>query len=345
MAVRLRSVHLLVPTRRRPAIRTVPDRPIGPWQPPAYEVGGDGKIVGATPGNRHNWGRWGEDDQRGTANLLGPDAVAAAAGLIRTGKRFSLGLPLGGDTPGIGNRPAPRHLFPRPMSDAIVGDTLEGLESADDVLILDLQASTQLDGFGHFGDRSALYNGYWAGLVTGRSGARRLGIHHQADGVVGRGVLLDVARVCGIDPFESAIDAAMLEETASAHGVEVGAGDVLLVRTGWLETWWSDPASRRRRRSSGLAPSVVDWVADRDLAMVAADNRTVEVIPGPEDAPLLSFHRSALVDLGLLVGELFDLEELATDCAADGVHEFFFVATPLPVVGGVGSPLNPLAIK
>lgn len=231
------------------------------------------------------------------------------------------------------------------MSDAVVGDTIDGLESADDLIVLDLQASTQLDGFGHFGYDHFLYNGYWAGLVTARSGARRLGIHHQAEGIVGRGILLDVARVCGTDPFEDAIDADMLEAAATHHGISPESGDTLLVRTGWLEAWWSDRDLRRRRRSSGLAPSTIEWIADHDIAMVAADNRTVEVVPGPEHSPLLAFHRAALVDLGLLVGELFDLEALAADCAEDGVYDFFFAAMPLPVVNGVGSPLNPLAVK
>jgi kynurenine formamidase len=137
----------------------------------------------------------------------------------------------------------------------------------------------------------------------------------------------------------------MLDQTAQSQGVEVGAGDVVLVRTGFMKAWLESEKPRRRRRQSGLACSTIDWIADRDVAMVAADNRTVEVVPGPAGDDALPFHVAALRDLGLLVGELFDLEDLAAACKGDGVYEFLFVAMPLPLVNGVGSPLNPVAIK
>jgi kynurenine formamidase len=326
-------------------VRPVTEEALEPWEPPDYRVDREGKVIGASPGTPNNWGRWGRLDQRGTANLLTPARVARAAGLARTGRQFSLALPIGHGQPTPGTRPAPRHVMHRPMSDAVVGDTMSGIESSDDLIILDLQATTQLDGHGHFARGHVLYNGYWSGLVTGRSGARRLGIHHHAGGVVGRGVLLDVARATGLDPFEGVISPEMLDATAAAQGVEVEPGDILLVRTGWLGTWLDDPDLRRRRRSAGLSLETIDWIAAADVAMVAADNTTVEAIPGPSGHPLLPFHAAALRDLGLLLGELFDLDGLALDCQADGVYEFLFVAMPLPVVNAVGSPLNPLALK
>jgi kynurenine formamidase len=326
-------------------VRPVSEALLEPWEPPRYRVDGDGKVLGATPGHPHNWGRWGPSDQRGTANLLTPELVAGAARLARTGRQFSLALPIGGDEPNPGTRDAPRHLMFRPLSDAVAGDTMSGVESSDDLIVLGLQATTQLDGHGHFAHGHVLYNGYWAGLVTGRSGARRLGIHHHANGIVGRGVLLDVGRFAGLDPFTSVIGPDLLDATAAAHGVEVRPGDILLVRTGWLGAWLDDPEARRRRRCAGLYLDTVDWLAAADVAMVAADNRTVEAIPGPPDHPLLPFHTAALRDLGLLLGELFDLDELAADCQTDGVYEFLFAAMPMPVVNAVGSPLNPLAIK
>jgi len=136
--------------------------------------------------------------------------------------------------------------------------------------------------------RRLLYNGFWAGLVTAQSGARRLGIHHQANGVVGRGVLLDVAGALDIDPFETSIDTEMLEETCHRQLVEVRPGDILLIRTGWLSAWLADPATRRRRQS-GLAATTIPWLAEHEVAMVAADNRAVEVIPGPTDGLPLPF--------------------------------------------------------
>jgi kynurenine formamidase len=329
-------------------MRDVPQPRLRPWEPPAYRVDADGKVEGATPGTPNNWGRWGDDDQRGTANLFTPERVAAAAGLVRSGKRFSLALPIGGlATPS--HRPPPLHLFHHTTADRILGDRgMGGLQTSDDYVVMALQGSTQLDGFGHVGAGDTLYNGYWAGLVSARSGARRLGVHHQAIGIAGRGVLLDVARRQGVDRLapDVAIGPEMLEATASAQGVEVKAGDVLLVRTGQLG-WWLDLPDKGEAGigEPGLSPRTVPWLAEHDVAMVATDTTAVEIIPFEEGQPALGLHIGALRDLGLLLGELFDLDDLAGDCAADGVYECFLVATPMPVVGGVGSPLNPLALK
>jgi kynurenine formamidase len=323
----------------------VNEEPVEPWDPPSYRVDADGKVQGAVPGQPHNWGRWGPLDQRGTANLLTAERAVAAAGLARTGRSFSLALPIGAEQPNPGTRAAPRHVLHRSLSDAVVGDTFAGVESSDDLVVLGLQATTQLDGHGHFARGHVLYNGFWAGLVTGRSGARRLGIHHHAGGIVGRGVLLDAGRVLAIDPFEGTIGPDDLAAVADAEGVVVGPGDILLVRTGWLGAWWDQPDLRRRQRNAGLTLDTIGWLAQADVAMVASDNRTVEAVPGPPGHPLLPFHAAALCDLGLLLGELFDLDELAADCEADGVYEFLFAAMPLPVVNAVGSPLNPLALK
>jgi len=327
-------------------MRNVPDSPLSPWQPPSYSVDADGKVVGAVPGKPNNWGRWGDDDQRGTANLLTAEGARDAAALVRRGEVFSLALPIGHGAPNVGTRSEPLHLVRRATADQVVGDTDHlNIESSDDLVVLALQASTQLDGHGHFAYEHTFYNGYWSGLMTAGQGARRLGIHNQAGGVVGRGVLLDAARHTELDPFTGVIDAAMLDSVAAAQGVEIRSGDIVLVRTGWLGTWLSDPETRRRRRQAGLALDTIDWLASHDVAMVAADNKTVEAVPGPEGKPILSWHIGALRDLGLLVGELFDLDALADDCAADGVYEFLFSAAPLPIVNAVGSPLNPLVVK
>ncbi len=211
-------------------MREVPEAKLRRWSPPAYAVDERGKVVGATPGEPNNWGRWGDDDQRGCLNLFTAEHVGAAATLARTGKRFALGLPIGGP-PMPGYRPAPLHLFGQTTGDFVLGDGR--FQYSDDYVVLALQATTQLDGFGHVGDSDVLYNGYWAGLITASSGARRLGIHHLADGIVGRAVLLDFAKD-GPLPGGHAIEADALEATARAQGVEVRAGDILLVRTGHL---------------------------------------------------------------------------------------------------------------
>ena len=328
-------------------MRDVPDQPLQPWQPPAYTVDGNGKVEGARAGEPNNWGRWGDDDQRGTANLLTSERVAEAAALVKTGKRFSLGLPIGG-LPTPGYRSEPLHLFESTTGDKVLGE--QGLQYSDDYLVLNLQATTQIDALSHFGAGGRLYNGYWAGVVTSHSGAKRLGVHNVADGLVGRGVLLDVARQQGVDRLEPGfvIGPDELDAAAAGQGVEVRVGDIVMVRTGWLG-WWMEQAGAGERHGygdlPGVSPRCVPWLAERDVAFLATDTLAVEVVPPEEGVPPMALHVGALRDLGLLLGELFDLDELAADCAADGVYECFLVAAPLPVVNGVGSPLNPIAIK
>jgi kynurenine formamidase len=318
-------------------VRDVPDGKLKAWSPPQYEVDANGKVVGAVPGEPNNWGRWGADDQRGCLNLLTPERIAAAATLARTGKRFSLGLPIGGPTKMPGYRPPPLHLFGETTGDFVLGDGR--LQYSDDYVVLALQATTQLDGFGHVAGGDLLYNGFWAGLITASSGARRLGIHHLADGIVGRAVLLDLA-VGGPLPGGHAIEADELERVAAAQGVEIGPGDILLIRTGHLG--WLLEGNDETAGAPGVTYRALPWLHERDVAMVALDNVAAEVLP-PEGP--LPFHVGAIRDLGMMIGELFDLDALAADCAADGVYEMFFTAPPLPVVNGVGSPLNPICIK
>ena len=326
-------------------MREVPDQPINAWQPPAYSVDSNGKVQGVAPGTPNNWGRWGDEDQRGTSNLCSDERVAAAAALIRTGKRFALGLPIGIPTPGY--RQSPQHFMAMGAGDGVLGDGNERIQMSDDYVVLALQASTQLDGLAHVGANGALYNGYWSGLVTARSHARRVGVHHQANGVVGRGVLLDVARHSGQDalPAGFAIGPDELDATAAAQGVVVQPGDAVLVRTGCLGAAMAKGGARPAGGEPGLSARAVPWLHDHDAALVATDTMTCEVVPADTGTQLLDFHVGAIRDLGLQVCELYDLDALADDCASDGVYEFFFACMPLPVVNGVGSPINPLAIK
>jgi kynurenine formamidase len=332
-------------------VRDVPDPSFSGWDPPDYRVDPNGKVVGAEPGAHHNWGRFGDLDQIGTANLLTAERIAAAAALVKTGKRFSLALPIGPPTPG-GYRSEPLHFYGMAAGDAVLGGGRGGdaFPVSDDYIVMALQASTQIDGFGHVGGDSVLYNGYWAGLVTATGGARRLGIHHLARGVVGRAVLLDVARHLGVEHLDPGfpIGPDELDGAAAAQAVAVGPGDIVLVHTGHIS--WKmglrrgDPDARSRNEP-GISIRAIPWLHDHDVAMIATDTAACQVVPAEDGDEFLTWHVAALRDLGLLVGELFDLHELATDCAADGVSEGFFVAAPMPVVGASGSPLNPIVIK
>jgi len=332
-------------------MRDIPDAPFPGWDPPDYRVDENGKVVGAEPGPHHNWGRFGDLDQIGTANHLTPERVAAAAALVKTGKRFSLALPIGLPTPG-GYRSEPLHFYGMAAGDGVLGSGRGGaaFPVSDDYIVMALQASTQLDGFGHVGGDSTLYNGYWAGLVTATGGARRLGVHHLARGIVGRAVLLDVARHAGVEHLEPGfpIGPDELDLAANAQGVTVGPGDIVLVHTGhlgWKATLAAGSPDAVMRSEPGISTRAIPWLHDHDVAMIATDTAACSVVPAEAGDAFLTWHVAALRDLGLLVGELFDLDELAADCAADGVSECFFVAAPMPIVGSSGSPLNPIAMK
>ena len=293
-----------------------------------------------------NWGRWGPDDERGTVNFITPEAVRRGAACVKRGDVFSLGLPLGADGPQLGThgRMNPIHLM----------SALEGRVSAegdfrysDDMIVMPLQCATQWDSLAHVHYDGQLYNGFPATAITA-AGAARNAIDRVGAGIVSRGVLLDVARLWGVDRVAPgvAIKPTDLDAAERAAGVRVGTGDVLLVRTGHLGAFKVDrDREGYLRRAPGLGVACVEWLHARQVAAVATDTVAVEVIPWEDPAVPLPVHLLCIRDMGLTLGEMFDLDELAADCARDGVWEFLFSAPPLKVTGGVGSPLNPLAVK
>ncbi len=293
-----------------------------------------------------NWGRWGTDDERGTVNFITADKVREAAALVRRGQVFSLGLSFGAEGPqiGQGGRVNPQH-FMTATAGVVYPDS--PFRYADDVVVMPLQCATQWDSLAHVHYDDQLYNGHPADSIT-PSGATKNAITAQAAGIVSRGVLLDLARAAGTDRLAPghAITPAELEAAADAQRVHVGSGDVLLIRTGHLAVFRDDgDRVGYMRTMPGLGVACAEWLHTREVAAVASDTNAVEVIPFEEPGTPLPFHMLAIRDMGLTLGEMFDLDALAADCAADGVYEFFFSAPPLKVTGGVGSPLNPLAIK
>jgi kynurenine formamidase len=295
-----------------------------------------------------NWGRWGADDERGTLNFITPEVVTRAAGLVRRGSVFSLGLSLGADGPqiGQGGRVNPLHLMTA-VDQRLPGGYPDGFRYADDVMVLPLQCATQWDSLAHVHYDGQLYNGFPAATTT-PAGAARNGIDKVGPGIVSRGVLLDVARAAGVARLApgTAIQPADLDAAARAQGVRIDRGDVLLIRSGHLSVFKQDgDRAGYMRMMPGLGIACAEWLHARETAAVASDTSSVEVIPFEDPKTPLPLHLVCLRDMGLTLGEMFDLDALADDCATDGVWEFFFTAPPLKVTGGVGSPLNPLAIK
>jgi len=295
-----------------------------------------------------NWGRWGAEDERGTLNFITPEVVRRAAGLVRRGQVFSLGLPFGAEGPqiGQGGRVNPLHLMTA-VDQRLPGEYPDGFRYADDVMVMPLQCATQWDSLAHVHYDGQLYNGFPA-ATTSSAGAARNGIDKVGAGVVSRGVLLDLARAAGVARLRpgTAIQPADLDGAARAQNVRVESGDVVLVRTGHLGVFKSDgDRLTYMRMMPGLGMACAEWLHVHQVAAVASDTSSVEVIPFEDPKTPLPLHLVCLRDMGLTLGEMFDLDQLAADCAADGAWEFLFSAPPLKVSGGVGSPLNPLAIK
>ncbi len=294
-----------------------------------------------------NWGRWGAEDERGTVNFITPEVVRRAAACVKRGAVFSLGLSFGAEGPqiGQGGRINPVHLMT--ATEGRLGADPDGPRYSDDVIVMPLQCATQWDSLAHVHYGGQLYNGFPAATLT-PAGAGRNGIDKLGPGVVSRGVLLDVARALGVERVGpgQAITPADLEAAERAQGVRVGTGDVLLVRTGHLRVFSVDgDRVGYMRQMPGLGIACVPWLHAREVAAVASDTSAVEVIPFEDPAVLLPVHQLCIRDMGLTLGEMFDLEALAADCVRDGVWEFLFSAPPLKVTGAVGSPLNPLAVK
>jgi kynurenine formamidase len=337
--------------------RTQPGDYATSWKAPDYTVDDRGKVVGGyTPREPNNWGRWGEDDQRGTQNLIGPEQRVAAAHLVKTGKIFALGLPLTPDAPVWPPRPAPQRLATMTGSDAVVGSPANapapGFQWSDDILTVATHGSTHWDGLGHAMCEDSLYNGFWAGNVTALAGCGVLGIEQQRDCFVGRGVLVDVARHQGVEacPARQVITPLMLDDALAAQGVELRSGDLLLVRTGHLARWWTRPADQTPMNyfvnSPGISRDAAPWLHEHGISALAADTIGVEpLIPEDSDERVFPLHVASLVDQGLTLGELWVLDDLAADCAADGAYEFLLAAQPLNLPGGMGSPINPIALK
>ena len=294
-----------------------------------------------------NWGRWGAEDERGTVNWITPEVVRRAATCVRRGEVFSLGLNFGAEGPqiGQGGRVNPLHLMS--AIDGAIPGYPGAFRYADDVIIMGLQCATQWDSLAHVHYDGKLYNGFPAETTTA-AGAGKNGIDKLGAGVVSRGVLLDLARCAGVERLKPglAISPSDLEAAERTQGVRVGRGDVLLVRTGHLAAFKVDgDRVAYMRMMPGLGLACVEWLHAREVAAIATDTNAVEVIPFEDPALPLPFHMVAIRDMGLLLGEMFDLDRLAADCAADGVWDFLFTAPPLRVTGGIGSPLNPLAVK
>ena len=294
----------------------------------------------------NNWGRWGPDDQRGTLNLVTPDVVRRAVGLVREGRGIPLAIPLSEDGPQLGfvrGRTNPTKTMVAVHEGLDEAD--DGVRFNDDAVQMGLQAATHWDALAHVSYSGRMWNDVPASAVTD-AGATRLGAENIG-AVMSRGVLLDVARARGVDRLDGGYaltpdDLAAAEELAR---VTVQAGDIVLIRTGQMQHLHAGDKLAYAISTAGPSMQTVTWFRDRDVAAVATDNLSFEVFPGEVDGLLLPVHMLHVVEMGLLQGQNFDLEALSASCADDGRYEFLLSASPEPFVGACGAPVVPVAIK
>lgn len=316
------------------------------------------KDIGAVvEGSPDNWGRWGDDDELGALNFLTAAEVLRGVGHVRSGKVFTLGIPIGsaGGDPVWPGRSGPIKMMTQDRSDYISGRVKAypgDAEFADDWLGAFLQGSTQYDALAHMWFDNTLYNGHDAETTSG--GLRKCGVDKIAErGVVGRGVLLDIPRSQGRERLDAGetIGVAELEAAASAQGVEVGPRDILLVRTGWLGVFYAEGPDAFYGQEPFLepgmkySPELAEWFHEKEIAALSTDTIANEVTVDPATGFVGTLHIALMVKLGIAFSELVRLDPLAADCAEDGQYDFLYAAAPMNVVEGAGAPVNPLAIK
>ena len=274
-----------------------------------------------------NWGRWGDDDERGTLNLAGPDAV-------------SLGIPLRARaTPVVPPRPSIVHLMALDGADYEAGSPRadNGFQFADDYLALSCHTGTHVDALSHVGRDGAMYNGHPTTSVRSTTGARKLGIERFGS-LATRGVLLDIPAALGVETLGDHVEIGVADIELALGGLELEPGDAVLIRTGWLERYdGADPSWYERE--PGIGVEAARWLAARDVSLIAADNFAVELVP-PKDGEMMPVHLICLQEHGIHLIEFVDL----TTLAQSGVRTCLLVVAPLAVVGGVGSPVNPIAV-
>ncbi len=312
-------------------------------------------------GKRGNWGRWGEADKRGMLNAIGDDMIVKAAGLVKRGKVYALGEELHADVPRVITpaRVGIQIIQERDGYDRVAAKSgdfdAKRYQGAASFTFMHNHTGSHLDTFAHIYRENALYNNMPAPKPDGTT-------HGDAASVksmVGRGVLLDVARYKRTDPLPGDywITLEDLQNTAKAQNVEIRKGDILLVRTGWRKTWDEPDAAGRldaahtrwHSPQPGVGPDSLKFFNDMDIVAIGSDTAAVEwgfpVNPKYTRKAFgflaLPLHTDFIWNRGAYIMEILNLDELATDQA----YEFLFVLGPLLLRGGIGVPINPIAIR
>lgn len=300
--------------------------------------------------SKTNWGRWGADDEVGALNLITAERRLAGLQAASTGALYSLGLPVHSEkSPTVPFRSPIQRLTVASNGDQATWDAIgermgvpsPGTGANEDMIITATHNGTHMDALCHVFQDGKLYNGFPAESVTPLRGAAHASID-KVEGAAGRGVLLDVAGYLGVPWLapETHIGDELLEQVREAQGTVIHEGDMLLVRTGWLDYYAESKMSGDALSGgqAGLDRSAVDFIDRYQISVVGADNSAVECLPCEDE--YLSVHVALLLKRGIHLLEHLDLHEIS----AAGCHEFFLVLAPMKIVGGTGSPINPIAI-
>jgi kynurenine formamidase len=302
-----------------------------------------------------NWGKWGPNDEVGSLNYLQNQEVLNGAKAIRQGKVFTLAVKIGdpkGDPVWPGRSQAIR-VNTVDKGHYLAGKGIDlkgGGEYADDMIFMYLQGSTQYDALGHVWCDSKLWNGFDAKTTAGvMTKASVLPIAEK--GIVGRGILLDIARLRGkkyLDKGES-FDHQDLLAAAAKQGVTIEKRDILVIRTGWIGSFYGRDKTEFYKDfcEPGLVFSkeLVEWFRTMEIPNLVTDTIANERTFDAKTGIVLPLHNALMRNLGVAFTEICNLDALAEDCAKDGQYTFMYTAAPLKVVGGTGAPANPVVVK
>ena len=283
-----------------------------------------------------NWGRWGTDDQMGTVNHITPEIRIAAAGLVETGVSVSMAHEILTEEAADNGNPYDHRMTsvgssPGPWSGDFLGVSYHGY------------AHSHLDALCHRFQFGTMYNGYSEDEVT-EEGCAQLAFTSFEDGIFSRGIIMDFPRLKGVDWLENgtAITPEWLDEWEEEHGITIGKGDVVLIRTGRWSRRESVGPWDLSQDSAGLHASSVAWLKERDVSIVGSDS-ALDVRPSGVPNFPQPVHALVLVALGMPILDNLDLKAVAEEAVVHERAEFLFTTAPLRVGGGTGSPLNPIA--
>lgn len=304
-----------------------------------------------------NWGKWGADDQIGCLNYLDATQVLRGVSSVKAGQVFTLQCPMGlphGDPVFPGRAGIEREMIwdQDAFAPGGIGPSFPGgLRASDDKATMFLQGSSQYDALGHAWYDDRIWNDVDAASTNG-GGMSWASIMPIAEhGVVGHGVLIDMARHRGkewLDKGET-FTHHDLEEAAAAQGVAIEQRDVLLIRTGWLKYFYA--VSNEEFYEGFIEPGLtysrelVEWFQRKEIPNLVTDTIANEVTYDPESGVALPLHAALLRNLGLSMAEIIWLDDLADACAADGRWDFLYTAAPLKIHEATGAPVNPVAIR